>query len=42
MAGNHCSYLETRGIGHLQNLEAPDEFDVLMLDFLALPRVLLH
>jgi pimeloyl-ACP methyl ester carboxylesterase len=34
------SYLEMHGIGHLQNLEAPDEFDGLLLNFLALPRVL--
>ena len=31
-----------RGVGHLQNLEAPDEFDSLVLNFLALPRALLH
>ena len=36
------TYLEMRGIGHLQNLEAPDEFDGLLLNFLALPRELLH
>jgi pimeloyl-ACP methyl ester carboxylesterase len=35
-----ASYLEMRGIGHLQNLEAPDDFDGLLLNFLALPRVL--
>jgi pimeloyl-ACP methyl ester carboxylesterase len=29
-----------KGIGHLQNLEAPEEFDALVLNFLALPRVL--
>ena len=34
------SYLELAGIGHLQNLEAPDDFDNLVLNFLALPRVL--
>lgn len=34
------SYLEMKGIGHLQNLEAPEEFDGLLLNFLALPRVL--
>jgi pimeloyl-ACP methyl ester carboxylesterase len=28
-------YREMKGIGHLQNLEAPDEFDALLLDFLA-------
>lgn len=36
------SYIEMKGIGHLQNLEAPDEFDGLLLNFLALPRELLH
>ena len=30
-------YAEMRGIGHLQNLEAPEEFDALVLDFLANP-----
>ncbi|MDB5940747.1 MAG: beta-ketoadipate enol-lactone hydrolase (3-oxoadipate enol-lactonase)-like protein [Ramlibacter sp.] len=34
------SYLEMAGIGHLQNLEAPDDFDGLLLNFLSLPRVL--
>jgi pimeloyl-ACP methyl ester carboxylesterase len=34
------TYLELHGIGHLQNLEAPDEFDAALLNFLALPRVL--
>ena len=34
------TYLELRGIGHLQNLEAPDEFDAALLNFLALPRYL--
>jgi 3-oxoadipate enol-lactonase len=38
----NSTYLEMRGIGHLQNLEAPDEFDGLLLNFLALPRELLH
>ena len=28
-------YAEMPGIGHLQNLEAPEEFDALVLDFLA-------
>ncbi|MGZ5847475.1 MAG: alpha/beta fold hydrolase [Ramlibacter sp.] len=36
------TYLELPGIGHLQNLEAPDEFDAAILSFLALPRQLLH
>ena len=30
-------YVELPGIGHLMNLEAPDEFDGLLLDFLAEP-----
>ena len=34
------SYIEMKGIGHLQNLEAPEEFDALVLNFLALPRAL--
>ncbi len=34
------TYIEMEGIGHLQNLEAPDDFDRLVLNFLALPRVL--
>ncbi len=34
------TYLEMRGVGHLQNLEAPDDFDGMLLNFLALPRVL--
>jgi pimeloyl-ACP methyl ester carboxylesterase len=34
------TYVEMRGIGHLQNLEAPEEFDALVLNFLALPRTL--
>jgi pimeloyl-ACP methyl ester carboxylesterase len=38
----NATYLEMRGIGHLQNLEAPDDFDGLLLNFLALPRELLH
>ena len=33
-------YAEMPGIGHLMNLEAPDEFDALVLNFLALPRYL--
>lgn len=36
------TYYEMKGIGHLQNLEAPDEFDALLLNFLALPERLLH
>jgi 3-oxoadipate enol-lactonase len=36
------TYVEMPGVGHLQNLEAPDEFDALVLNFLALPRTLLH
>lgn len=36
------TYLEMPGVGHLQNLEAPDEFDSLVLNFLALPATLLH
>jgi pimeloyl-ACP methyl ester carboxylesterase len=35
-------YIEMKGIGHLQNLEAPEEFDGVLLNFLALPRELLH
>lgn len=38
----HSTYLEMRGVGHLQNLEAPDDFDGLVLNFLALPGPLLH
>ena len=34
------TFIEMKGIGHLQNLEAPDEFDALVLNFLALPRLL--
>jgi 3-oxoadipate enol-lactonase len=34
------TYIELPGVGHLMNLEAPDEFDGLLLNFLALPRVL--
>jgi 3-oxoadipate enol-lactonase len=36
------TYIEMKGVGHLQNLEAPDDFDALVLNFLALPNVLLH
>jgi pimeloyl-ACP methyl ester carboxylesterase len=34
------TFLELPGVGHLQNLEAPEEFDALVLNFLALPRQL--
>ncbi len=34
------TFIEMKGIGHLQNLEAPEEFDALVLNFLALPRTL--
>lgn len=34
------TYLEMKGVGHLQNLEAPDDFDGAVLNFLALPRML--
>lgn len=36
------TYFEMAGIGHWQNLEAPDEFDSALLNFLALPGPLLH
>ena len=36
------TFLEMPGVGHLQNLEAPDDFDALVLNFLTLPRALLH
>jgi pimeloyl-ACP methyl ester carboxylesterase len=36
------SYHQMKGVGHLQNLEAPDDFDALLLDFLQLPQALLH
>jgi pimeloyl-ACP methyl ester carboxylesterase len=38
----HSTFIEMKGIGHLQNLEAPDDFDGLVLNFLALPQPLLH
>lgn len=38
----HGGYMEMRGVGRLQNLEAPDDFDRLVLNFLALPRAPLH
>ncbi|MBP7564931.1 MAG: alpha/beta fold hydrolase [Burkholderiaceae bacterium] len=34
------TFFELAGIGHLHNLEAPDEFDRLLQGFLRLPRVL--
>ncbi|MFC5496530.1 alpha/beta fold hydrolase [Caenimonas terrae] len=42
MAGSIAgsTYIELAGVGHLQNLEAPDDFDGLLLNFLALPRTL--
>lgn len=33
-----CSYAELRGIGHLMQLEAPEQFDALVLDFLERTR----
>lgn len=36
------TYLEMKGVGHLQNLEAPEDFDGLLLNFLNLPPQLLH
>ena len=33
-------YAELKGIGHLMNLEAPEDFDALLLDFLAQTRAL--
>lgn len=36
------TYLQLSGVGHLQNLEAPEEFDSLLLNFLALEPELLH
>jgi pimeloyl-ACP methyl ester carboxylesterase len=36
------TYIEMKGIGHLQNLEAPEDFDNLLLNFLSLPEPLLH
>ena len=38
----NSTYVEMKGIGHLQNLEAPEEFDALVLNFLSLPQPLLH
>ncbi len=34
------TFIELAGVGHLQNLEAPDDFDGLVLNFLALPHTL--
>ncbi|MDB5850478.1 MAG: alpha/beta hydrolase [Rhodoferax sp.] len=34
------SYVELPGVGHLQHLEAPDDYDGLVLNFLALPSLL--
>jgi 3-oxoadipate enol-lactonase len=34
------TFLEMKGVGHLQNLEAPEDFDGVLLNFLALPRML--
>ncbi|MGV3569512.1 MAG: alpha/beta fold hydrolase [Ramlibacter sp.] len=44
MAGEiaHSTFLEMQGVGHLMNLEAPEAFDALVLNFLALPPFLLH
>ncbi len=36
------SYIEMKGVGHLQNLEAPDDFDGFLLNFLSMPPQLLH
>ena len=38
----HSTYQEMKGIGHLMNLEAPEDFDGLLMNFLALPPQLLH
>jgi pimeloyl-ACP methyl ester carboxylesterase len=38
----HSTFYEMKGVGHLQNLEAPDDFDSLLLNFLDLPERLLH
>jgi 3-oxoadipate enol-lactonase len=36
------TFIQMRGIGHLQNLEAPEDFDGFLLNFLEMPRELLH
>ena len=38
----NSTYIEMKGVGHLLNLEAPDDFDALLLNFLDLPEPLLH
>lgn len=38
----NSTYIEMKGVGHLQNLEAPEDFDALVLNFLSLPERLLH
>jgi pimeloyl-ACP methyl ester carboxylesterase len=37
-----CTLATLRGVGHFPQLEAPDDFDAAVLNFLALPRQLLH
>ena len=36
------TYLQLKGAGHIANLEVPDDFDGMLLNFLALPRALHH
>ena len=36
----HSNYVELRGMGHLLNMEAPDDFEGAVLNFLALPSEL--
>ena len=36
------TFLELKGAGHIANLEVPEDFDGLLLNFLALPRALQH
>ena len=38
----NSTFLQMKGIGHLMNLEDPDAFDGMLLNFLALPSQLLH